>query len=152
MCNAKKRFPAERHHHCCGGDVLESTLDSGRDSRTAAVHVYTCCRSGAGCKRMMKVTCGMSRLAYLIVQLYALMLSFLRPRCCNVCSVCWNSAAKLVRRAAEGRVVIVISSDDSEPSSPAPQPDILDQAVPLPAWNTLLFAAQHGHFPAADGC
>ena len=59
-------------------------------------------------------------------------------------------AAKLVRRAAEGRVVIVISSDDSEPSSPAPQPDIQDQAVPLPAWNPLLFAAQHGHFPAAD--
>lgn len=41
MCNTKKCFPAERHHHCCGGDVLESTLDSGRDSCGA------CCRSGA---------------------------------------------------------------------------------------------------------
>ena len=41
MSNRKKRFLAERHHHCCVGDVLESTLDSGRDSCGA------CCRSGA---------------------------------------------------------------------------------------------------------
>ena len=41
MSNTKKRFLAERHHHCCVCDVLESTLDSGRDSCGA------CCRSGA---------------------------------------------------------------------------------------------------------
>ena len=41
MCNTKKRFPVVRHHHRCGGDVLESTLDSGRYSCGA------CCRSGA---------------------------------------------------------------------------------------------------------
>lgn len=58
-------------------------------------------------------------------------------------------AAKVIRREAAGRVeVIVISSDDSEPVSP--QPDIQDQAVELPVWNPLHFAAQHGHFPSAD--
>jgi hypothetical protein len=58
-------------------------------------------------------------------------------------------AAKLVRRAAEGRVeIVVISSDDSEPVSP--QRVTLDQAQVLPVWNPLLFAAQHGHFPSAD--
>ena len=58
-------------------------------------------------------------------------------------------AAKLVRRAAEGRVeIVVISSDDSEPVSP--QHVTLDQAQVLPVWNPLLFAAQHGHFPSAD--
>jgi len=58
-------------------------------------------------------------------------------------------AAKLVRRAAEGRVeIIVISSDDSEPVSP--QHDTRDEAVELPVWNPLLFAAQHGRFPSAD--
>ena len=60
-----------------------------------------------------------------------------------------EQAAKLVRRAAEGRVeIIMISSDESEPDSP--RPDIQDQAVELPVWNPLLFAAQHGHFPTAD--
>ncbi len=58
-------------------------------------------------------------------------------------------AAKLVRRAAEGRVEIIeISSDDSEPVSP--QSDMQYQAVVLPVWNPLLFAAQHGRFPTAD--
>jgi hypothetical protein len=58
-------------------------------------------------------------------------------------------AAKLVRRAAEGSVVVVvISSDDSEPGSP--QPDNQEQAVVLPEWNPLQFAATHGHFPTAD--
>jgi hypothetical protein len=44
MCNTKKRFPVVRHHHRCGGDVLESTLDSSRYSRDSC---GACCRSGA---------------------------------------------------------------------------------------------------------
>jgi hypothetical protein len=58
-------------------------------------------------------------------------------------------ASKLVRRAAEGRVeIIVISSEDSEPGSP--QSDNPDQVVDLPVWNPLQFAAKFGRFPAAD--
>jgi hypothetical protein len=59
-------------------------------------------------------------------------------------------AAKLVRRAAEGRVEIVVISDDSQPVSPCPQHVTQDQAEELPVFNPLLFAAQHGHFPSAD--
>ena len=41
MCNTQKRFSADRHHHCCVGDVFESTLECGCDSCS------TCCRSCA---------------------------------------------------------------------------------------------------------
>jgi hypothetical protein len=72
-----------------------------------------------------------------------------------------EAVAKMDRRAAEGRVeIILVSSDDGELDSP--QPDLQERnvrqarglphvhLVELPVWNPLLFAAQHGRFPTAD--
>ena len=60
-----------------------------------------------------------------------------------------NPAAKKARSAAEGRVeVIDISSDDSVRSSPTLGNQ--NQAVVLPVWNPLHFAAEFGHFPTPD--
>ncbi len=58
-------------------------------------------------------------------------------------------ATKKARSAAEGRVVVIdISSDDSVRSSPTLNNQ--GQAVVMPVWNPLHFAAEFGHFPTAD--
>ena len=56
---------------------------------------------------------------------------------------------KMIRHAADGRAVVIVISDDSEPGSPRSEQPYLAMGA-APVWNPLHFAAVNGHFPTAD--